>query len=384
MEGAIPVGERRSVLSRLALVAMVVVMVSTTALLQLTFVLEVQVSLFGFMLPVGLGLGLGLLFDKLVAYRFAERQWRRTLQHQQKVVRSLNEGLELRIQERTRALRAKEHELAQAQKVQAVGALAAGIAHDFNNILAAVVGAAELLEEMVPASDGEAQEVVREVLAAGERGRGLTRQLLTLSRKQAHTPQELRLQDVVADMQDMLRRLIPAPIVFETRLSESCDPVWADRSMVEQVVLNLCVNARDAMPAGGTVTVGVAQIDQAGITDSSDGAKPGYVRLWVSDSGEGMSEQVQAGIFDPFFTTKPSHKGTGLGLSVVQSIVAIHKATISVTSELRLGSQFEVFFPLIEARSLPATIRAPGASGDDHEGVVPCEPSPDRGAASEN
>jgi two-component system cell cycle sensor histidine kinase/response regulator CckA len=154
---------------------------------------------------------------------------------------------------------------------------------------------------MVPASDGEAQEVVREVLAAGERGRGLTRQLLTLSRKQAHTPQELRLQDVVADMQDMLRRLIPAPIVFETRPSESCDPIWADRSMVEQVVLNLCVNARDAMPSGGTVTVGVAQIDQAGITDSSDGAKPGCVRLWVSDSGEGMSEQVQAGIFDPFY-----------------------------------------------------------------------------------
>jgi PAS domain S-box-containing protein len=241
-----------------------------------------------------------------------------------------------------------EEQLRQSQKLEAIGRLAGGVAHDFNNILMSIMGAADLLlvglNGESPARD-EADEIKQSVV----RGAALTRQLLAFSRRQSTRPQLFALGDAVVGMQTMLRRLIGP----EIDLSIACDhgPVYirADVAQIEQVVLNLVINARDAMPSGGRLVVkvdGIELNDLAAVTLAE--GKPGrYARLSVSDTGTGMDAQTRARLFEPFFTTKEQGKGTGLGLSIVYGIVKQSGGYVSVRSQPGHGTTFQLYFPVV-------------------------------------
>jgi PAS domain S-box-containing protein len=263
--------------------------------------------------------------------------------------------------------RALEEQLRQSQKLEAIGRLAGGVAHDFNNILMSVMGAADLLLLHLPPGDvarGEAEEIKRSV----ERGAGLTRQLLAFSRRQATRPRLCALADVVHAMETMLRRLM-GPEIELTIVSES-EPVHliADTGQIEQVVLNLVVNARDAMPEGGRITVTVDQVefDDAAAAALVDGRPGRYARLTVVDTGTGMDEQTRARVFEPFFTTKPQGKGTGLGLSIVYGIVKQNGGDIVVTSERGRGATFVVYLP-----AAAAPVPAPAAVARSRSSLAP-------------
>ncbi|HEY0712287.1 MAG TPA: ATP-binding protein, partial [Polyangia bacterium] len=242
-----------------------------------------------------------------------------------------------------------EEQLRQSQKMEAIGSLAGGVAHDFNNLLTVINGyAALLLARQDPdAPDHEALQAIKQ---AGERASNLTRKLLAFSRKPKVQAQHLDLNQVVAEMQTMLRRLIEADIAFHTQLSLEAPLVRAERGEIEQVLMNLVVNARDAMAAGGdlTVTTETAQMPRDAQNDLLLEPPPGaYVVLAVSDTGVGMSAAVRSRIFEPFFTTKEEGKGTGLGLSVVYAIVKRLKGGIAVSSQPGEGTTFQIFMPAL-------------------------------------
>jgi PAS domain S-box-containing protein len=241
-----------------------------------------------------------------------------------------------------------EDELRQAQKLEAVGLLAGGIAHDFNNILSVIMSSAALLRDDVGES-GAARENVDDILIAGERAAALTRQLLTFSRRDVTTQtQLLDLNDVVADMERMLRRIAGEAIQIITTPGASCGLVCANRGHVEQILVNLVVNARDAMPGGGKVTIETA----------SDGHD---VVLAVGDEGVGMDERTRARIFEPFFTTKEAGKGTGLGLSTVFGIVRQAGGSVDVRSALGRGTRFEIRLPRASGAAAHARASMPPA-----------------------
>jgi PAS domain S-box-containing protein len=245
--------------------------------------------------------------------------------------------------------RALEEQLRQSQKLEAIGRLAGGVAHDFNNILMSIMGAADLLL-MQLATDDPARGEVSEIKQSVVRGAGLTHQLLAFSRRQAVRPRIFALGDVVRGMDTMLRRLIGPEIELEI----ICDPepvmVRADSGQTEQVVLNLVVNARDAMPEGGRVTVRVEEVDEDGDVATTMAWSAGrYARLSVSDTGTGIDEQTRARLFEPFFTTKEQGKGTGLGLSIVYGIVKQSGGDIAVVSEPGKGATFRVYLPIVAA-----------------------------------
>jgi PAS domain S-box-containing protein len=245
--------------------------------------------------------------------------------------------------------RALEEQLRQSQKLEAIGRLAGGVAHDFNNILMSIMGAADLLL-MQLATDDPARGEVSEIKQSVVRGAGLTHQLLAFSRRQAVRPRIFALGDVVRGMDTMLRRLIGPEIELEI----ICDPepvmVRADSGQTEQVVLNLVVNARDAMPEGGRVTVRVEEVDEDGDVVTTMERRAGrYARLSVSDTGTGIDEQTRAKLFEPFFTTKEQGKGTGLGLSIVYGIVKQSGGDIAVVSEPGKGATFRVYLPIVAA-----------------------------------
>ena len=242
-----------------------------------------------------------------------------------------------------------EDQLRQAQKMEAVGRLAGGIAHDFNNLLTAIRGNAELMSHRVKKDPAMAAEV-EEILHAADRAASLTRQLLAFSRKQVLQPVALDINEIVGAVSRMARRLIGAEVQLRLELAPSVHQVLADPAQVEQVLLNLIVNARDAMPSGGLITVQTAnvrldsqspEIQQAGIAGGA------FVLLAVSDSGIGMDQATQARIFEPFFTTKETGRGTGLGLSTVYGIVRQTGGAITVTSERGHGANFKVYLPAI-------------------------------------
>ena len=242
-----------------------------------------------------------------------------------------------------------EDQLRQAQKMEAIGRLAGGIAHDFNNLLTAIRGNAELMSHRVKADPAMAAEV-DEILHAADRAASLTRQLLAFSRKQVLQPVALDLNEIVGTVSRMARRLIGTEVQLRLDLAEAVLQVLADPAQVEQLLLNLIVNARDAMPGGGMITVHTAnvrlhtqspEIRQAGIA-------PGpFVLLAVSDNGIGMDHATQARIFEPFFTTKETGRGTGLGLSTVYGVVRQTGGAITVTSERGQGATFRVYLPAI-------------------------------------
>ncbi|MBM3802141.1 MAG: PAS domain S-box protein [Acidimicrobiia bacterium] len=252
------------------------------------------------------------------------------------------------ISERRRAeatLRQKEEELRQALKMEAVGKLAGGVAHDFNNLLTAIGGYSEMMLLSLNPKDPMRSDV-EEIKRASRRAADLTRQLLAFSRKQVLQPQVLDLNAVVLGMDKMLRRLIGADVELVTVLEPSLAPVRADRSQIEQVILNLAVNARDAMTRGGKLTLKTTNIEAGAPGVPAGVSRP--VLLAVSDTGCGMDAETQARIFEPFFTTKQQGKGTGLGLSTVYGVIEQSGGRIVVESELLHGTTFRIYLPQAE------------------------------------
>jgi two-component system cell cycle sensor histidine kinase/response regulator CckA len=256
------------------------------------------------------------------------------------------------------ALRESEALLRQSQKMEAIGRLAGGVAHDFNNILTVISGhSALLLRKLTETSP--LRKDVEEIQKSSERAAALTRQLLAFSRKQLLDPKVLDLNSVVAGMEKMLRRLIGEDIELQTVLDPSAGRIKADPSQIEQVVLNLVVNARDAMPFGGKLTIEVAAFssDHTRTLQIGELAPGSYAMLAVTDTGTGMSKEIQSHLFEPFFTTKGPGKGTGLGLATSYGIVKQSGGGIRVYSEAGHGSVFKVYLPVAPEGPEPATAR---------------------------
>jgi PAS domain S-box-containing protein len=244
---------------------------------------------------------------------------------------------------------ALEARFRQAQKMEAVGRLVAGVAHDFNNILAVIMASGEILREDLP-DDHTNQTDVLEIQKAAERAAGLTRQLLAFTRQQVLVPRVLDLSDLVRNMEGMLRRLLGEDVVLSTRFPETTVAVRADPGQLEQVLLNLAVNSRDAMPEGGRLILETAlvNIDQA-YSEQREPMRPGrYATLAVTDTGVGMTRAVQARVFEPFFTTKEPGQGTGLGLSTVYGIVKQSEGFLWLYSEPGQGTTFRMYLPHVE------------------------------------
>ncbi len=255
------------------------------------------------------------------------------------------------------ALRQSEGQLRQAQKIEAVGRLAAGVAHDFNNILTVITGHSELLLRQLSADDPR-RKSAEQIEKTAYMAAALTRQLLTFSRKQVIEPRVLNLNAVIATIEKMLRRLIGEDIEFCTLLDSTAGCIKADPGQIEQVIMNLAVNARDAMPKGGKLTITTANttLDKSHLKTLPDSCAGDYVVIEIADTGTGMSEEVKAHIFEPFFTTKPPGKGTGLGLATCFGIVKQNSGFIHVQSELGRGTRFTIYFPQVQATPEPRPV----------------------------
>ena len=242
-----------------------------------------------------------------------------------------------------------EEHIRQAQKMETIGSLAGGVAHDMNNLMSVVVSYSEILADELPVDDPARADLL-EIHAAGRRATALTRQLLAFSRQQVLAPKVIDLAEIVGGMEKMLRRLIGEDVEMATICAAGGGKVLVDPGQIEQVVMNLAVNARDAMPTGGRITIETSDVvlDESDVADL-EGAVPGpHVRLAVRDTGVGMDRATQARMFEPFFTTKEQGKGTGLGLATVFGVVRQSGGTIAVDSEPGKGTTFEVYFPLAE------------------------------------
>ncbi len=251
-------------------------------------------------------------------------------------------------------LRRAELQLRQTVKMEAVGRLAGGIAHDVNNLMTVVTGYAELLLEELQ-DRPRLHRMTAEMKRAADRGTVIARQLLAFSRKQMLSPAVVSLSDTVSSMEASLRRILGDDIDLTCQMpSEPCS-VYVDASQIEQVVANLAINAREAMPSGGRLTVSVAQVElnTAGSVRGPEMPQGPYVALEVADTGQGMDLETQAKIFEPFFTTKPRGQGTGFGLATVYGIVKQSGGFVYCDSAVGVGTTFTVYLPAVEA-SLPA------------------------------
>ena len=270
--------------------------------------------------------------------------------------------------------RALEAQFQQAQKMEAVGRLAGGVAHDFNNLLTVILGFCDLLLADGSPDDPRRPDIA-EIHKAGMRAADLTRQLLAFSRKQIIEPTLLDLNAVLTDMRPMLGRLIKEDVKVLFHVAPRLAGITADRGQVEQVVVNLAVNAQDAMPQGGTLTIETANIDlDEHYTAMHFDVTPGpFVVLTVTDSGTGMTPDVREHLFEPFFTTKEVGKGTGLGLATIHGIVARSGGSVSVYTEVGLGTSFKVYFPQAAAEAVAARPTAPALVQGGTERVLVVE-----------
>lgn len=261
-----------------------------------------------------------------------------------------------------------EDQLRQAQKMESLGTLAGGIAHDFNNIIAVINGYAEFAQ-LNPGDNAALIKSVNEIKRAAQRASGLVRQILTFSRKAEVRFTPLDLNQVARDLTTLLAETFPRNLTFNFALEDKLPPLLADQNQLQQIVLNLCVNARDAMPDGGSITLTTSRVANtqlpAGLRHDRS-----YACLAVADTGTGMTPEVRARIFEPFFTTKAVNKGTGLGLAVVYGIVASHEGTIIVESQPGQGSTFKVFLPLAEVAAVPAVVTRAGDFPGGHESIL--------------
>jgi len=269
-----------------------------------------------------------------------------------------------------RELLRAEEELHQAQRIETIGMLAGGVAHDFNNLLCVILGRAELLSRELQRVQPELAPEVTVIHEAGERAAALTKQLLAFGRKQTAHPGVLDLNALLASMNDIVRRLVGESIELRTFAAADLGRIFADRSRIEQVVLNLVVNARDAMPRGGKLTLVTSNVhfDETGVAGRPD-ARPGrYVMLAVTDTGIGMGRETLARVFEPFFTTKPEGRGTGLGLATVINIVKHAEGFVDAYSAPGRGTSFKVYLPVIDAEPTldqEALPRAPAVGGTE-------------------
>jgi signal transduction histidine kinase/CheY-like chemotaxis protein len=281
-------------------------------------------------------------------------------------LRSANDDLQREMQRRHEV----EDQLIQAQKMEAVGRLAGGVAHDFNNLLTAILGYAELLRGQVE-QDPEALDYADEVTRAAERAAALTNQLLAFSRRQPSAPRIVDLNQVVRGIDKMLRRIIGEDVELHARLAPDLWRVKVDPAHMDQVIMNLAVNSRDAMPEGGKLTIETANVQLTEEYAASHlGARPGpHVMMAVSDTGIGMDAETQARVFEPFFTTKEQGKGTGLGLSIVYGIVKQNSGGIMLYSEPAGGTAFKIYLPALE-ESVPTAPAESDATDAEPSGAT--------------
>ncbi len=274
------------------------------------------------------------------------------------------------------ARRSLEDQFRQAQKMEAVGRLSGGVAHDFNNLLGVIIGYAEFLQEQLD-PENTLRSSVDEILNAGKRAAALTRQLLAFSRQQVLDPKVIDLNGAVSDMEKLLRRLIGEDVELSTRLASDMGRVKADQGQLEQVVMNLAVNARDAMPQGGTLIIATENMvmDDTFVRRYPYPVQPGpYVCLSVTDSGIGMDAETKARAFEPFFTTKEKGKGTGLGLSTVYGVVKQSGGYIDIFSSPGAGTTFKIYLPRIdEAVNLPTPGQGAAGSFEGKETILLAE-----------
>ncbi len=283
--------------------------------------------------------------------------------------------------ERIRAAAENQHleaQLRQAQKMESVGQLAGGIAHDFNNILTVIQGHTSLLSVAANLPQ-EAMDSARQIGLAAERAANLTRQLLTFSRRQVIQPKNLDLNEVVNQMTNMLRRLLGEDITLQVNYGPALPLVHADPGMMEQILLNLSVNSRDAMPKGGSLLINTSSVTfDAAHAQQIPNAAPGeYVCLTVKDTGTGIPPKHLPHIFEPFYTTKDVGKGTGLGLATVYGIVQQHRGCIKVDSQIGKETVFQIFLPAIAAKADPASPQPPQPKiRGGHETILIVEDEP--------
>ena len=281
------------------------------------------------------------------------------------------------LEQALREQQATAEALRQAQKMEAVGRLAGGIAHDFNNLLQAIQGYAEMVAAS-PDLPAHLRDDLAQARGAAERAATLTRQMLAFGRRQVLEPTSLDLNEVVGDLMKMVSRLLGEHIALKVIAGHALGTVWADRGQIEQVLLNLCVNARDAMPEGGTLAIetGNVLVDGAYLA-SHPAVRPGrYVLLSVTDSGQGIAPEHLPHIFEPFYTTKEQGKGTGLGLATLHGIVHQHRGMVQVYSEVGRGTTFKVYLPTVESVAARTGTKIEGPVRGGTETILLAEDDP--------